>query len=393
MRVPGSPDVRRAVACVIVAVGIAGIGAYATAKTAGNGRVSVLTRIAFDEPLARLAVTNDPDFAFVFRSGHYDGAYFYAIANDPFARGQAHTLIDQAAYRYGHAFYGVLGWIISGSNPKGIPYTLLAINLAAVAAGAFLVSRIAAEMGRSAWWGLLIGLNPGLIMAASADTAEPLGTALFLGGFWLWRRSRPMPAALLLSLAALTKEPFLVVAVGLAAYEAWRSIKAGGVRRVLSRRVLWLLTPLAVFVGWQAYIGAQLGTWPIFGGEGQLSAPFAGWVRGIRYAARLAAQADERTQIGIAALPLFLCFTGVMLVATVRAARLRTVWHYLFVPIAILNALVSWLVTLYPKDLLRWASLPIVLLPAVFLPRDDESSQQRSRNLGDPAAGSRSTGE
>ena len=41
----------------------------------------------------------------------YDGAYFYAIARDPIATGQAHRLLNEAPYYWGHPAYGWLAWL------------------------------------------------------------------------------------------------------------------------------------------------------------------------------------------------------------------------------------------------------------------------------------------
>ncbi|MGH2757231.1 MAG: hypothetical protein ACRDI3_05530, partial [Actinomycetota bacterium] len=86
---------------------------------------SGLVRMSAEEPMAGLAVRNDPDFKFVHPQAHYDGVYFYAVAVDPFARGEAHELIDKSAYRYGHAGYGWLAWIVSLGSAGAVPLALM----------------------------------------------------------------------------------------------------------------------------------------------------------------------------------------------------------------------------------------------------------------------------
>ena len=51
--------------------------------------------------IAKLAVRDDPASGCASGSGFYDGAYFYAIARDPLATGQAHQLLDRGAVLLG----------------------------------------------------------------------------------------------------------------------------------------------------------------------------------------------------------------------------------------------------------------------------------------------------
>src|SRR5438105_15808172 len=87
--------------------------AVAIAIAPQGWRVSALVHVANTDAIAPLAREANSNFAFVPSIDHYDGVYYYAIAQDPLARGTAHTLIDESAYRYGHAGYGWLAWVAS----------------------------------------------------------------------------------------------------------------------------------------------------------------------------------------------------------------------------------------------------------------------------------------
>ena len=94
-------------ACAAVAMATACLAVLATVSVA-DWNVTVLVRMAAEEPIAPLARETDPDFAFVHYHGRGDGVSYYAIARDPLARGDEHDLIQWPAYRYGHPGYSWL---------------------------------------------------------------------------------------------------------------------------------------------------------------------------------------------------------------------------------------------------------------------------------------------
>ena len=118
------PTVKIALACALAAMATAGLAAGPAIASVG-GKSTVLVRMSSTEPMAALARETDPRFYFVQPEDHYDGAYFYAIARDPFATGDEHKLIDQAPYRYSHGGYGLLAWLLSFGRLSMIPNVLL----------------------------------------------------------------------------------------------------------------------------------------------------------------------------------------------------------------------------------------------------------------------------
>jgi hypothetical protein len=203
----------------------------------------------------------------------YDGQFVYYIARDPLNAAQ---FIDIPAYRYQRILLPILGWGVSLGQTSLLPWALLAVNLAAVGVGTFLVQRWLMAHGHSAWLALGYGLSLGVLGAARMTTTEPLAYALALGGLWLALRSRYGWAALLFALAALTKETTLLIAAGV------------GVYLLLVRRELWQalrfgLIALLPFVAWQMILRGWLGEFGIgAGGESTTSfelIPFLGWLR------------------------------------------------------------------------------------------------------------------
>ena len=104
---------------VLCATMAAALGLLVASATVRGHGVTLLVHMSANEPIAQLV---PPPLSVVGRGAHYDGVYYYAVARDPLARGQAHELVDSASYRYVHPGYGWLAWIASGA---GVPLPCL----------------------------------------------------------------------------------------------------------------------------------------------------------------------------------------------------------------------------------------------------------------------------
>ncbi|MGH2726735.1 MAG: AZOBR_p60025 family cell surface glycopolymer formation protein [Actinomycetota bacterium] len=372
---------RVGIACAAIAVAVAGIAVVATLSV-HDWRVSALVHMSAEEPMSKIAREADPGFEFVHFQSHYDGVYFYAIAVDPLARDEAHTLIDAAPYRYGHAGYGWLAWLASGGgNAAAVPAALLAVGLAGVAVAAYATSLLARELGWSSWAGMIVALSPGAIYAVTADTSEPVALAATAFALLAWARRRWAWAAVALVAACLIKEPLLLVPTGLAVWESIRVVR-GDRAPELGRRALAILAGPIAFGAWAIYLNDRLGTWPFtHPSEEFLVAPFTGWVDSLRRAARLAAGPFDASQIGNASVVLLTIIGAALLIGMIRALRFRSWLDPIFLMDALLIFSLNWLGLLYPKDLIRETTVPLLLLPAVLLSgRDpDRPAGMRSR--------------
>jgi hypothetical protein len=361
-----STEQRVALSCAAVALAVSCVAVLAT-LSAHDGELTGLVRMAADEPIASLAREADPGFSFVDIGAHYDGVYFYAIARDPIARGDAHTLIDRAAYRYGHAGYGWLAWLVSGGGrASAVPAALLIVGLTGVAVASYASSLLAREMGWPGWGGLVVAFSPGAIFALTADTSEPVALAAVACALLAWRRRRLLPAAAALTAACLIKEPLLLVPAGLLAWEAVRWLRGVRIPRVRAKLLALSVGPVA-FGAWYLYLRSAFGVWPLEQEAGDfLTVPFTGWADSLKKAAGMATGAFESSQIGSASLALLIVVGAALLVGMVRAARLRSPLDTVFLLYALLIFSLNWLGILYPKDLVREAALPLALLPAVL---------------------------
>jgi hypothetical protein len=147
----------------------------------------------------------------------YDGQFYYRFAFDPFNwHLTAFGITIDHPYRYTRIGYSVVAWAASGfGHGRVLPLVLVVVNLACVAAMAFLGAVLARESGRHALWGLLFAAYFGLVVSVGRDTSEPLADACLLAGLIGYRRGRYLAAALLFGYAVFTNEPVLVLPVAL----------------------------------------------------------------------------------------------------------------------------------------------------------------------------------
>jgi hypothetical protein len=205
----------------------------------------------------------------VFPHGGYDGQFFYRLALDP-------AELDSDAYgihldlgvRRARIGYPALAWAASAGQPGGVPWALIALNLASVAVLAFLGGLAARESGRHALWGLLVVAFPGFVFTVARDLSEVLAATLVLAGLLLYRRDRPGAAGALLALAVLTRESTALVVAALALVWVLRNRRA---RDALA----WVL-PAAAFTAWEAFVYVDVGALPVVANRGNLAPPFAG---------------------------------------------------------------------------------------------------------------------
>jgi hypothetical protein len=346
-------------ACAVVALASAGAGVAASLHWVAWD-TSALVRMHETLPLAKLALHDDPGFRLRGESGFYDGAYFYAIARDPLATGQAHHLLDEAPYYWGHPAYGWLAWLASaGGRPGAVPDALLAVGLLSIFVAGAAASLLARALGWSPWGGLVVALNPGLVFAVSSDTSEPLGAALLLLGLAAYARGRRGWAVGLLAALCFVKEPLVLVPLALAAWELWRTRRPPFVAAAVVPAVLWWL-----------YLRIHLGAFPFGQGSERLTAPLAGWKRALFDAASQSWNPGVDTaQMGQAAVALIIVVGLAILVAGIYALRLRNVVAPAFLAIAGLYACITPNGVQYPKDLIRELALVLTLLPFVLAAR------------------------
>lgn len=205
-----------------------------------------------------------PELPVATNSGGYDGQFVYRLALDPLTdQVRADGIeLDNPPYRQGRIGLPVLGWLVD--RLPGVPLTvaLLLIEAAALVGSCWLGSRFAVAYGRSPLVGLVVGLSPGLVIAADRDLTEPVAMFFLLAGLDLWRRRRLAGAAALFAASVLTRETGLVVLAGMGGWHLVCWLRRSHRSADHLARTAVLLVPLAAVVGWQAYVRSVWGGWP-----------------------------------------------------------------------------------------------------------------------------------
>lgn len=204
-------------------------------------------------------VTHPPAGAVIDTKLGYDGQYFWALARDPLLLHHS-TIADfhNAGFRLQRIAYPALAAGLALGHESVLPWTLLALNVFIVLAITVAFSAYARRRGLSGWWGLAVGLLPGLQFATMGDMSDALAVAAMLGGLMAWREQRRWLAGALLGLAALAREPMVlaVAAVGLEAAAGCYSQRhrPGALRRAV--RNVWptVALPAGLYGAWQVYL-------------------------------------------------------------------------------------------------------------------------------------------
>lgn len=175
----------------------------------------------------------------------YDGQFAYYLALDPNPE-RVRPHLDVPSYRYQRILYPAVARALAFGRSEWIPWTLIAVNLAAHFTATWLLVLILRERGQPPGYALGFGLWVGQVAAVGTDLNEPLAYALVLGAWWARLQRRERMAALFLSLSLFAKETSLLFWVAVMVDDVlrrcWRSVAglgAGGLAFGIWQ--LWLL--------------------------------------------------------------------------------------------------------------------------------------------------------
>lgn len=367
----------RALLCGLIS---AGAGLAATVATqAGHLSATAAVHLSTTDQLAATARAAEPGFVLVSPAEHYDGVYYYAQALDPVLTGRAHTLIDQAAYRYGHPLHGWLAAALSFGQAGAVPVALLVLGVAGLFAAGWAASMLARSLGASPWLGLLVAVSPGLLYATTVDTTETVGAALVLSALVAWRHRRWGWSVLLIVLCCLDKEQYVAVPAGLAAYEAAMALRGRRLPLAWPAKLVAIAAGPIVLAGWYLYVHARLGAWPNHYQSGNLTGPFVGWGRTFHQAWVLQHGGDfYGAEIGDVVAAVLVAFAVAYLIALVRAARLTSVLHGPVIAMIAIASCMDWLTLMYPHEIVRNQAVYLLLAALVVAtprrPAEDQST-------------------
>jgi hypothetical protein len=209
------------------------------------------------------------------QAGH-DGKFYFSQAMDPFyLEPEVHAVyLDRPTYRAQRMLYPTLAGLGGVLPPTETAWSLIVVNVLAMAVGTAVTAMVAVELGLSPWWGLAFLFNPGLLVTLNIDSAEIVAMAALMAAILFAIRDRPTATAIALTAAALTRETMILAAIGLALF--WYKKR--------SRFPLVLLTPFAAVAAWWVYVHWRLSDglsqdiqaigWPL---QGFIQA-FGGWL-------------------------------------------------------------------------------------------------------------------
>ena len=270
-----------------------------------------------------------PEGLYVIRRAFgYDGQAYYRLALDPLTdRKVDHGItLDSPSYRQQRIVYPALSWALSGGGrPRALPWAMIAINVAALAAIGWLGGALALTLGRNAWAGAAFFLYPGFVVSLARDLAEPAAAAFLLAGILLLRRSRPTAAAVVLTVAILTRETTAILPIGLAL--AWG---LGTIRRTRPAiPVRAFVVPLGVATLWQGFLFLRWDAVPVFSNPNATDPPFYG------VAQHLGRFVRTDSFLMLAELMLAAFFL-VAVLALIRSERVRPYERWAFIAAAVL---------------------------------------------------------
>ena len=186
----------------------------------------------------------------------YDGQFFYRLALDPLTPWRAgHGVrLDRPAYRQTRIGYPLLAWAASGNRDAAVPYTLIAVNVAAFAAVGALGAALGRRLSGSAASAVVLVAYPGFVVSLARDLSEVVAAAFVLGALLAWRSRSTAAVVALLTAAALTRETTVLLAGAAGALTWWQQ------RRLTP--ALPFAIPVVALIGWQGFMTLRWGELP-----------------------------------------------------------------------------------------------------------------------------------
>lgn len=203
--------------------------------------------------------------------GH-DGKFFFVQANDPWVLSpdENASVLDRPLYRSQRMLYPLLAGGFGLFGPETIVWAMLLVNIVALGAGSWIVSRLSTQLGGSPWWGLAFALNLGFISEMNIGGAGVLAAAAAFAAVLAALRGKLLWVVIALVMAVLAREAMMITAVGIA-YWYWRR----GERRP---GIATVGVPAAAVLGWATYLRLMIGSASVTSEVQEIGWPFVGFI-------------------------------------------------------------------------------------------------------------------
>lgn len=188
------------------------------AFAANNGGPSALLHVGADADL-RPSISEDFEELVVWDGQGHDGKFSYAIAREPLAPSE--SAVDHPAYRYRRYLYSLVAGGFGLLSPELTLHGLILLAAGGFGLGVAATADLGWRLGAGVWSIVAGAANVGVLSGVLHLTSDPLAFGLGMSGAALWLRDRKAWSLLALLLAVWTKEVYLLVPLGLAAWELW----------------------------------------------------------------------------------------------------------------------------------------------------------------------------
>ncbi|HKZ30656.1 MAG TPA: hypothetical protein VJ482_13615 [Acidimicrobiia bacterium] len=257
-------SLRRLAGWFFVGVLVAGFALWSQLRTV-DGELAFVLRVG-NESAARPLIEEELGPIPLTEGLGHDGQYSYLIARDPFGLNDLPDLADDGAYRYRRALYGWLAGGFGLFSPRAVLVGLVAWTVIGFGAATAVTADVASLLGARSWAVLGVLGNLGLWLSVQLATADALAMALAMLAVSLALRRRTGWAVLALAAATLTKDAYLLFAIGMAGWMFFEDRRRPAIAVALVPAL-----PLALWIGWLSWqVGDGLSakdnfSWPLVG--------------------------------------------------------------------------------------------------------------------------------
>lgn len=210
----------------------------------------------------------------------YDGQFFYRLALDPFTHKATDfgITIDNPPYRQQRIIYPLIARLLAAGNPSSTIIILVLINYLSICGITFVSAKLFQQLNADSVTALIISFYPGFLISLSRSLCEPPAIFFMFLGLYLFFTKKYLPAAIILSLAILTRETTLMVAAG--AGLCWfKNLVRKGRDETNRIPVFFFLIPICTYVCWQYYLFHVWDVFPVLSTKGgNIGEPFNGLI-------------------------------------------------------------------------------------------------------------------
>lgn len=179
----------------------------------------------------------------------YDGQFFFRYALNPCATEDISGIkVDLPPYRHQRIMYPSLSWLLSLGKPQLLPFVMILVNFLAIIGSCVFLKKLATRLKIDNRLALLPILISGVFMVVARDLAEVLALFFLLASVYFIIFKKLWWFALTSALGVLTREPEIIIYLGLIVTFIIPNRKKPKI-------LLPLISPIAVLFFWKLYMG------------------------------------------------------------------------------------------------------------------------------------------